>query len=259
MAADDVRDAVDAPAPVGRRLWWIRTGHRLRGHASRSARRAIALFERLHLAPRAVGCPVCGWAGFRFRPRVVSGRIRRNVACPGCGSLGRHRLFVLAWQAHLPDLSGTCLHMAPEHWLAPVIADQMKCVITMDLEAPDVDVLADAEALPVVGGAVDVVVANDVLEHVLHDDRALAEIRRVLGPSGLALIHVPVTATETVEYGFANPVDHGHRRAYGPDAVDRMAAAGFAMSAFSAAGLGPARCKAAGLDPHDAVLIARPA
>jgi SAM-dependent methyltransferase len=167
-------------------------------------------------------------------------------------------LFVLAWRAHVSELSGICLHMAPEPWLQPLVTERMEAVIRMDLEAPGVDLFADAEALPIQHGAIDLVVANDVLEHIEHDDRALAEIERVLSPEGLAFIHVPITAADTVEYGFANTLAHGHRRAYGPDVVDRFASAGLHLRTFSAAALPTAERKEAGLDPNDAVFIARP-
>ncbi|MFJ8477560.1 class I SAM-dependent methyltransferase [Kitasatospora sp. NPDC094011] len=50
---------------------------------------------------------------------------------------------------------------------------------------------SDARRLPVGSGTVDLVVAFDVLEHIVEDDRAMAEIYRVLRPGGLALIAVP--------------------------------------------------------------------
>ena len=54
------------------------------------------------------------------------------------------------------------------------------------------DVLrADARHLPIADRAIDLVVAFDVLEHIVEDDEAVAEIRRVLRPGGTALIAVP--------------------------------------------------------------------
>jgi SAM-dependent methyltransferase len=50
-------------------------------------------------------------------------------------------------------------------------------------------VVADlAETLPVADATVDVVVANQVIEHVPATDRLLAEVRRVLRPDGYALV-----------------------------------------------------------------------
>jgi SAM-dependent methyltransferase len=55
-----------------------------------------------------------------------------------------------------------------------------------------IDVIrADARELPVGSGACGLVTALDVLEHIEEDFLAAAEIARVLGPGGVALIAVP--------------------------------------------------------------------
>ncbi len=50
---------------------------------------------------------------------------------------------------------------------------------------------ADARALPYSSGAFDGVVCSEVLEHVVDDDAALAELCRVLADDGVLLISVP--------------------------------------------------------------------
>lgn len=50
---------------------------------------------------------------------------------------------------------------------------------------------ADATALPLAGRSVDRVFLLDVAEHVPDDRAAFAEVRRVLRPSGVAVVHVP--------------------------------------------------------------------
>lgn len=52
-------------------------------------------------------------------------------------------------------------------------------------------VLGDAARLPFPDGAFDLVLAMDVLEHVQLDDVAAKEIRRVLSPTGIAILSVP--------------------------------------------------------------------
>ncbi|MBI4870551.1 MAG: methyltransferase domain-containing protein [Candidatus Riflebacteria bacterium] len=47
----------------------------------------------------------------------------------------------------------------------------------------------DAEALPFAAGTFDVVTSFDVIEHVPHPDRLLAEIARVLKPGGRCLVY----------------------------------------------------------------------
>lgn len=50
---------------------------------------------------------------------------------------------------------------------------------------------ADATLLPVADGSLDLVVAFDVLEHLVDDDACVSEIRRVLRPGGTFLVAVP--------------------------------------------------------------------
>jgi SAM-dependent methyltransferase len=50
---------------------------------------------------------------------------------------------------------------------------------------------ADARALPFASGSVDRLFLLDVAEHVPEDARVFDEIRRVLAPRGLAVVHVP--------------------------------------------------------------------
>jgi SAM-dependent methyltransferase len=52
-------------------------------------------------------------------------------------------------------------------------------------------VRADARRLPFSAKEIDLVVAFDVLEHIVEDDEAIGEIGRVLRPGGTALIAVP--------------------------------------------------------------------
>src|SRR6476469_6002170 len=50
---------------------------------------------------------------------------------------------------------------------------------------------ADATKLPVATGALDLVVAFDVLEHLVDDDACAREVHRVLRPGGTFLVAVP--------------------------------------------------------------------
>ncbi|MEU3570939.1 class I SAM-dependent methyltransferase [Kitasatospora sp. NPDC036755] len=74
---------------------------------------------------------------------------------------------------------------------------------------------ADARKLPVADGAVDLVVAFDVLEHIEEDDEAMAEIHRVLRPGGVALIAVPCD----MKLWSAHDVAVGHVRRYTRDTL----------------------------------------
>jgi SAM-dependent methyltransferase len=68
---------------------------------------------------------------------------------------------------------------------------------------------ADATALPVADGSLDLVVAFDVLEHILDDDAAVGEVARALRPGGRFLVAVPADPRLWSEHDVA--VDHVRR------------------------------------------------
>jgi SAM-dependent methyltransferase len=76
-------------------------------------------------------------------------------------------------------------------------------------------VRADATRLPVPSGAVDLVVAFDVLEHIEDDVSAAGEIARVLRPGGTLLVAVPCD----MELWSAHDVASGHHRRYTRDTL----------------------------------------
>ncbi len=69
---------------------------------------------------------------------------------------------------------------------------------------------ADVCALPLIDESVDVVVSANVLEHVADDERALAEIARILKPGGRAVIVIPLGPSS---YNYFDSV-LGHERRY---------------------------------------------
>jgi SAM-dependent methyltransferase len=65
-------------------------------------------------------------------------------------------------------------------------------VVNIDLhDGPTVDVIAADECLPFQSGCVDLVILQEVLEHVPYPDRVLCEIARVLRPGGHCYCQVP--------------------------------------------------------------------
>lgn len=65
-------------------------------------------------------------------------------------------------------------------------------VMNIDIDLyPGVDMIADAGTVPLPDGSVARIVSDNVLEHVATPQRAVAEMRRLLEPGGLAYISTP--------------------------------------------------------------------
>lgn len=84
----------------------------------------------------------------------------------------------------------------------------------------------DLGDLPFAAESFDLVLATDVLEHVAPEQRAIAEIRRVLRPGGLALVTVPAFPAL---WGLQDEVSHHLRRYRRHELVARLQGGGLAV------------------------------
>lgn len=194
---------------------------------------------RLIYRGRGRWCPVCERSQRRFAPFGIERRA--DAMCIHCGALERHR-FVWLFLRERTDLFGAAgrrvLHVAPERAFAPRLRRRLGAgYVTGDLEDPSADVRLDVTRIDFPDGTFDVVYCSHVLEHVPEDRRAMRELHRVLRAGGTAIIMVPVTVERTVEDpSVTDPRERlrrfgqdDHVRRYGPDVVDRLAEAGFAV------------------------------
>jgi SAM-dependent methyltransferase len=185
---------------------------------------ATAFFRLLNPRKQAFICPICGYEG-PFRDVAPDTGARRHAACAACGALERHRLQHLVVQtvfSRVDTASLRMLHFAPEGFFRPIFSKRFGSYETADLAMRGVDYKVDLTSLPFADGSYDVVYASHVLEHIKDDAAAVAEIRRVLAPGGVAFLPVPLVATRTVEYLEPNPHEAMHVRAPGPDYFDRF-------------------------------------
>jgi len=216
-----------------KRLWW---------RSVVAARYLSARLGARHDHYRRV-CNVCGYEGY-FGP--AGGGLRMDVKCPRCNSAERHRLFKLWLDANADRIAGSeVLHFAPERGLAGLLKPASKRYVTGDLAPGRGDLVLNIEAIDLPDASFDVVVCSHVLEHV-DDQKALAELHRVLRRGGLALVMAPVIEGWAHTYENAamrSPRErtlhfgqHDHVRWYGADIRERIRAAGFALSEFTAEG-----------------------
>lgn len=182
-------------------------------------------FRMQNLLATSFQCPICSYKG-PFQTARPNHPLRRlNAICPRCGSAERQRVQWFVVQkllAHDIRSDRKLLHFAPEPHFREQFQSLFQQVTTCDLNMSDVDVKADVCDLPFPDQSFDVVFISHVLEHVREDQKAAREIRRVLRPKGMAIVEVPITMEQTVEYDEPNPHEFGHVRAPGPDYYDRF-------------------------------------
>jgi SAM-dependent methyltransferase len=201
-------------------------------------------------------CPICRARLRRYLPEgypipvlgeldVVGGEHRLERCCPICNANTRARLvwWYLQSEFRILERPVRLLHLAPEL----CIYRRLAAVPTVSYCAGDRDPRRyafargicglDATALPYPDARFDLVLANHVLEHVEDDWRALAEIRRVLRPGGIAILQVPVAqrlALTREDPAIVTPEERedafgqwDHVRLYGLDYPSRLEKAGF--------------------------------
>jgi len=95
-------------------------------------------------------------------------------------------------------------------------------------------VRADLLALPFPDDYFDVVMASEVLEHIPDDERAMAEIARVVRPGGRVAVTVPRWWPERICWALSSEyhdVEGGHVRIYrGDELAHRLTRAGLAVT-----------------------------
>ncbi len=213
-------------------------------------------------------CPCCETSLRRLKPYGVVPRA--NAMCGVCGSLERDRLMHLfiTEQTNLYDRSPKkLLHIAPE----PMMARLFRRAEGVDYLSADLfDVRAmvkmDITDIQYPDDTFDVVYCSHVLEHVPDDRRAMREFRRVLKPTGWAILQVPITADTTFEdLSVTDPKErerlfgqYDHVRCYGPDYKDRLIEAGFHVDAIEfAKGLDDETVRRLGLVRDECVYLCR--
>lgn len=95
-------------------------------------------------------------------------------------------------------------------------------------------VKGDALDLPYSDGTFDCVIASEILEHVPEDDRAIAELVRILKPGGALAITVPRWLPERICWALSDEYhanEGGHIRIYRADELrDRVLAHGLRLT-----------------------------
>jgi len=159
-------------------------------------------------------CNGCGWTGRSFIDHPEG----PAIACPWCGLIGRDRIVLRYLDEHLPGTKDlTCFEISISR-VTQHLQRRFSRVVSIDTEPiSNKQIKANLEALPFRDGCFDLIVCLDVMEHVKDDLAALRQIRRVLTPGGVALIHVPLWYMEgpiRTPEELGTPLYHGTSRVY---------------------------------------------
>jgi predicted SAM-dependent methyltransferase len=158
----------------------------------------------------------------------------------------RHRLaYLVAGKCKNLDYSKV-IHVAPEKELSKWLRSNSKEYLSIDLYAEAMAKM-DITNLELEDNSQTLIWASHVLEHVIDDRKAIAELYRVLAPSGIAFIQVPIWRTKTFEdFTRSTPEERlkefyqpDHVRLYGLDITDRFEEVGFSSEIVRAQDFGP--------------------
>lgn len=182
----------------------------------------LSVLLRLAWPFRAVyTCPICHYRGpFKKKTTRRYHHVRTDAKCPCCRANERARLQYLVTAEALSrrgDGQLDILHIAPEKILAKWLRPKARRYVSADLFREDVDCRFDIESIPFADGSFDLVFASHVLVYAKDDLKAIAEVRRILRPGGIAIMPVPIVGDKTVD-------PEGHRFFHEPglDYTDRF-------------------------------------
>ena len=151
-------------------------------------------------------------------------RIKWHSVCPNCNSRPRHRGLKVLYQAVLHNLDKPeVIHFAPEPVFYPLFRHLEKSYQTTDYILEDVDFpKEDIQALSFATESFDMALCNHVIEHVPKDDKAIAEVARILKKQGLAIFTIPGNWRRNKTITFKDLSFNGHFRDYGMDVVNLL-------------------------------------
>lgn len=170
---------------------------------------------------------------------------RPDARCPICGSLERHRAAFLLLRDSIPARQSV-LHVAPEVTMLPWLVSLSREYLSIDLHSPAMRRM-DLTALDLPDESCTLIWCSHVIEHIPDDQKALAEMFRVLAPGGMLVLQVPIAGPATREDPLVTDsgerlvlyLQEDHVRLYGLDLKAQIERCGFTCSVLSSADLPP--------------------
>ncbi|MBZ5704874.1 MAG: class I SAM-dependent methyltransferase [Acidobacteriia bacterium] len=128
-------------------------------------------------------------------------RLYPSLTNPNWLVLRKRRELFRRWLEGLPELNLSVLDIGGRiQPYRPLMAGQERQYVAVDLRVtPLVDVVANAERLPLASESFDLVLCTQMLEYVPHPQQAILEIHRVLKPRGVLLLSVPTASLKDTD------------------------------------------------------------
>lgn len=171
---------------------------------------------------------------FFTRHHIIGGGYRTGCTCPHCGAVDRERWQYYVYQNKL-DLfraPGKVLHFAPEGSISNIIQQNEQIdYYTGDLLPMRAMYIVDITNMQYEDNTFDYIISNHVMEHIVDEEKAVSEIKRVLKPDGKWIFSFPIcTDMKTYEdKAIISPEqrlkEYGqgdHVRLYGYDFAERF-------------------------------------
>lgn len=157
-------------------------------------------YQVLKLLSAAVGiaggriCPCCHRKTLYYKPYGTR-QLRMDAECPWCRGAERDRLEAFFLREFSINSSTRILHFAPERCQYLFFNKlQLQDYWPVDID-PKIDMIRKTEditALSFLEDFFDLIICNQVLEHVPECSRAISELARVLKKDGVCVITVPI-------------------------------------------------------------------
>jgi len=178
-------------------------------------------------------CNICGFQMSKFIVLENGDKL-----CPRCGSLPRNRRLYEFLHEEIGINGKSILHFSPSKAMSSRIGDLGSVEYTStdfegDFEAEEKIDITDINKED---GSYDIVICFHVLEHIEDDEKAMAELFRIVKPGGRCLVQTPFKDGETYEddsiTGGEDRLTHfgqeNHVRIYSIDGLmERLIVAGF--------------------------------
>ncbi|WP_457617691.1 class I SAM-dependent methyltransferase [Lutibacter sp.] len=162
-----------------------------------------------------IPCNICGNTIFIKGPNGRLSLTGEFPWCPNCWSLERHRGLRVFWDKFPKSYfkSARVLQFSND----PAIISSWFCTHTISIYGGENSL--DVQNIGCKDATYDIVLCNQVIEHVPDDKAAIKELLRVTKKDGFVQIGVPypMELDKTIDWGFPKETDHGHYRNYGKD------------------------------------------